>query len=244
MTYIVGSVGVEIDQRAVRPREPARPLPSKALASPEMATRQARPRATVPASSVTAKLIAQVTKLKGQQAKLEKLLKALGDQLKVCRGITRNPGMLKNHPAKVQAARMECIALEKAIMACINAIKACAGKANEAAAAAIATGASDAQVKQAAVVAAPSSGKEAVVEVSTAAVTPSGQIVPGPGAAVVTTPVLTEAVAPGTPPGTEVAPDDSAVVTEEAAESAGKGIPTWALIGGAALVGYMVFRKK
>lgn len=228
MAY-VGSVGVEISQQAVRPREPARPSPHAAVRSPMMATRQARPRSTVPYGSVASKYVQQVTLYKGQQAKLEKLLKQIGVQLKACRlSMRRN---VKN-PRAVQAAKMNCLALEKAAVACIKAIKACAGKANLAADAAVATGASLTQVKAAAKSVALSSAKTAAIESKTATVLPSGEIVPGADAQVVSTPVETEASAAD-------AAEDAAV----AAEAAGGGVP-WVWIGAAAVGGYLLFRRK
>lgn len=251
MAYVLSGVGVEISQQAVRPREPSRPAPSITVASPQMATRQARPRSYTAPSNVTDVMIAKVAAYKGQQAQLEKLLKQMGVQLKLCQSVVNNVQMQRFAPGKVAEAKRCCLILEKAIIKCIAAIKACAGKANQAADSAIATGATRAEVTAAATAAVAQTSKEVVVESSTASVTPGGAIVPGPDAALVTTPVIEESVdTSALPPGVEVSPtapgEMPASVTEalDEAQTAASGIPFWMKAAGVGVVAWWFFRRK
>lgn len=248
MTYIVGSVGVEVSTQAVRPREPARPAPALTLASTMLATRQARPRsAAVGTAQQVAAYIAQLKAYKGRQTQLEKYLKVLGTKLHACK---KSVATLEKQPgtplvrARIAKLKVDCVRIEREIVSCIKAIKACAARANAAAESAIVKGASEAQVQQAAAAVTPASGNTVAVESSTAAVTPNGQIVPGSDATLVTTPTLEEAVPADTLPGEEVTPGDVVDSAIEDVEATSAGMPLWMKLAGAGAVGWFLFLRK
>jgi hypothetical protein len=139
MAYVLNGVEVQVSDRAVRPREPARPSRALTVASPEMATRAPRPRETITPGLLTDKLLLRVAAAKGQQKELEKVLAAIGQELKALQARVIPLGQSKQMQAltNVQA---RILVLQKDAVACIEAIKACAAKANEAANSAIRTG--------------------------------------------------------------------------------------------------------
>ena len=258
MAYIISGVGVDLSAQSTRPREPARPQPSVSTSSTMMATRAPRPRETTPITATTNKYLQQVVSLKGQQAQLESLLPKMKAELIQA---TKAEKMHSANGNRVGASAAAAVALDisKAIVACVEQIKACAAKANYAADSAIQNGATKAQVQTAAQTGASSGGSPVVtmtaavmpgtvksitgstptkigpapdiaVEAPTARIDPGGNILPGPGAQVVETPVLTD---PSVPDATK----------QDVTVSSGS-LGTLAFIGGAALLGYFVLRKK
>lgn len=237
MTYVLGSIGVELSQQSMRPREAAPPLPAKTLSSPMLATRQARPRSYTAPTKTTGNLVAQVAKYKGQQKQLEKLLKLIGRELAQCNAVVASAVQTRASAKTVAQAKQCARVLTKAASDCINAIKACSGKANRAAEAAVATGASLIDVKRAAESAV---GRDVEVESRTAKIVPGGEIVPGDGASVVESPSVNESVDSSTPPGADVLPSPE----EGAALETAAGLPLWVKAGAVLGVGYLIFRKR
>lgn len=223
-----------------------------------MGTRAARPRATVKPSILTVNYLNAVRTLKGKQAALEALLKTMGKDLASCRSASTNAGR-RGSASQAMAAKAKCLTLEKAIAACIKAIKDCAGKANQAADSAIASGATRDEAKAAAaaplmytaqvmpgsgtpvmsvqpvaaqaVPLAPSTApSDVVVESSTATLTADVSIVPGADAQLTATPALS-------------LPGEGKLTTQDVTVSSGS-IGTVAVIGVAGLLAYMMLRKK
>lgn len=146
----MNGVEVEISQQAVRPREPARPSRAFVSSSPEMLTRQLRPRETTNVNVASAdNWLAQISSLKGQQEKLQALLKQMSVALKTCQAKVAAAQKGNDRNALFQAQE-NCKVVESDILLCINAIKDCAAKVNYAADAAVAKGASTVEVKKAA----------------------------------------------------------------------------------------------
>lgn len=144
MAYVLSGVTVDVDRQAVRPREPARPSREATVASPEMATRAPRPREPAPAPGLAPaaidKYLGLIAAAKGQQARLEAILKQLGEALKAAQTAQKNAAA-RNDRAAVQAAAANCLVIQKDVSACIDAIKLCAAQANAAAGSAIQNGA-------------------------------------------------------------------------------------------------------
>ena len=132
---------------------------------------------------------------KGQQAALEKDLKAAGLAMRDMK-VKLARCAKANDASSCQSLLVESVKLEKIAAALIDAIKNCAAKANEAADAAVKTGSSRATVQavavQAVADAAVGPGNQVVVESSTATITSSGDIVPTSQATIETAPVTTD----------------------------------------------------
>jgi hypothetical protein len=185
----MNGVEVKIPERALRPREPAPPLPSVTMASPLVARRMLRPRTKAETSLVgvdVKKCLELVRELKQQQRKYEERLAVLVERLKH-KASSMEPKARKKVQSDIDS-----------LLKCIEQI---AAKANEAAMAAIKGGASQEDVRAAAgesriertPVAAPPAAP--VIETRTPAVLPDGSVIPGPDAKL-TTPETGKPVAP------------------------------------------------
>lgn len=225
MSYVtsVGGVAVVVDTQAARPREAARPSPSASSKSPEMATRAPRPREDTGVNPKLANAyLADVQAAKGQQARLEALLKKLGAEL----------GVVNTQISKCLKAGANCTALNakkeqitKAASLCIEEIKKLAAKANASATAAIATGAS-----REAALRASAAGKQptTAIETNNATVTPNGTVVVGPDAK------------PADLSDQQLSPADVVVSTG----TVGVGMGTLAVVGVLGFLGYRFAKKK
>lgn len=235
--YVMSGVEVQVDQQAVRPREPPRPSPHTAVNSPEMGARMIRPRGSSPVQpALASKAVGQVMALKGQQAALEKLLAQMIAELKKVTDCAMN--------APDSITRSSCmsrkVVLEKAIAVCMDQIKLCASKANVSAIDAIKNGASQKEVVAAAAAVEPTTGQTSVIESATMQVTPSGQILPGFDATVVSTPVVSD---PNNTVAANVVPGANPNVN--AAVAASSGLPWGKLVlAGLGLYAASRFLKK
>jgi hypothetical protein len=190
----MNGVEVKVPERALRPREPAPPLPSVTMRSPMVARRMLRPRTKAETALVGVDVKAAldcIRQLKKQQRACEAQLQKLVDRLKSTQS-TLPPASLKTLQSKIDKL--------------LKQIELLAAKANEAAMAAIKGGASQEQVRAAAgegsvlsrVVpgmspAAPAPGSSdasvaapVVVETNTPAVLTDGTVVPGTDAKLTT----------------------------------------------------------
>lgn len=225
MSYVtsIGGVAVEVNTQAQRPRESARPGPVTSSKSPEMATRALRPRES---TNVNPKLanayLADVQAARGQQARLEALLKKLGNELSVV-----NAQIMKcmKAGADCSALKAKKEQIEKAASLCIEEIKKLAAKANASASAAVATGADRAAALRAS---AAGSQSTTAIETNTATVTPNGTIVVGPDAQ------------PADLSDQKLAPADVVVSTGTITGSIG----TLAVVGIVGFLGYRFAKKK
>lgn len=239
MSYVttVGGVALEISTQAARPREAPRPSPAASSASPEMASRAARPRETTGVNKVEAnRYLAEVIALRGKQAALEKMLKNLGAQLTSVNG----------QILKCQKSGGNCTGLvkqkeqiERAAALCIEEIKKLSAKANASADAAIAKGATREQTLRASATGTSSTQPAATaVESSKAGVTPNGTIVVSRDARPVDAPLVE---APRSGPGDiDVKPAD--IVVSDG--TVGVGLGTVAVVGVLGFLGYRMAKKK
>lgn len=175
MTYCaMNGVEVKVPERALRPREPARPLPALTMKSPLVAQRMQRPRTKAERSLVgvdVKECLAIIKNCRAQQRDYELKLKSLVEEL-----------------AKLVASggsSAQRKALQLQIDNLIECIKKLAARANEAALAAIKGGASLEDVRAAGLdnleVRAPVNAAP-VIETNSPALLPDGSVIPGPDA--------------------------------------------------------------
>lgn len=242
MSYVttLGGVKVEVSTQAARPREAPRPSPVASSKSPEMATRALRPREPVPAvKGVANAYLKQVEMARGKQKSLEALLKKLGNEMARVKGainackkaggkcaVSGLGGLgATTTVVTIESLQAELVQIEKAAALCIEEIKKLAAKANAAADAAVATGASrEAALKASAAGQQPTTA----IETNSAAVTPSGTIVVGPDAK------------PADLSQEKLAPADVVVSTG----TVGVGVGTLAVVGVVGFLGYRFAKKK
>ncbi len=220
-----------------------------------VATTAAAVRASIPVTRTTGPVadayLQQISTLKGHQQQLEALLAKMGADLKAQQAalvVAQRTG----NKASAATLQTRILTIQHDVVLCIDAIKACAAKVADAAQNAVDKGATVPQVKAAAagvvvtapppppkmtaavmpgvsplVPKSPTSAMTTVVESNTASITADGTLVPGPGAEVIETPVLTEPGAPASAP---------------VASSSGAG--KLAVFGIVAFIGYHLLKKK
>jgi hypothetical protein len=213
MTYILSGLKVTVDPRAMRPREPARPMPAAVLRSPELATRMLRPRSpTDPGGSQVH--LARAKALKLQQMALEKQLACT--------------------QAKTPTSPQMAVQIQRQAAVIVQQVKQVAAEANKAAMAAVEKGAPPAEVKEAVSVNT-STSMTPVIESSTADLQLDGTVKMGPDAAVVTVPVTSD-------PGSSNTPAAAPAAGAAAPAAGAGGVPTIVKAGAAVGGLYLLFK--
>lgn len=214
----MNGVEVKIPMRALRPREPAPPPPSKTMASPLVVARMLRPRTPAEKSLVgvdVAACLERVKKLKEEQRRCEARVQELLAKLKEMTAA----GLGAVVSTMYTGTSSPVLQLQREIDRLMLCIKQLSEAANMAAMDAIKGGATQDQVRAAAgessiertPVAAPPAAP--VIETSTPAVLPDGSVAPGPDAKL-TTPDTGKPVVPEEPKAPET-PEAGAAAAEK-----------------------------
>ncbi len=199
--------------------------------------------------------LAQIAAHKGQQAQLEALLKQIGVALKTCQA-NATMAARAGKTAQASALQASCLQIQKDADACINAIKACAAKAQDAAGGAIATGATKTQVVAAANAGTAAGATLKLPNVSAPNVTMHTDVMPG-GGVPVSLPTVYQGVT-NNPLAIEtnhpsIGPDGTVTVGPDATDGNGNPLPSApaehggvgiAVIGGLAILGYLMMKGK
>lgn len=180
MSYCsMNGITVVVPERALRPREPAPPPPSKTMSAPLTSERFLRPRTK--AVSYASSAIATG----GKGAAISTLKRVFAQQKDVERRLQRSVDSLRSREKALSAEERKKLQTE--IDKLIELVKQLAAKMNELALAAMKSGATEQEVR--AVVGKPPEGTAPpatpVIETKQPEVKPDGSIVPGPDAKVV-----------------------------------------------------------